>query len=396
VVVLQSKMAVTDAISQENDLICPPEPTSIEAYRTVIDLAVIIPTFNECDNIPEVIARLDRALQGLAWEAIFVDDNSRDGTGQIVLNYARKDRRIRLLERIGRRGLSSACIEGILASSADWIAVMDADMQHDESILSHMLACAQQQSLDLVVGTRNADHGSMGDFSPKRLMLSRLGEKVSRIVCQCEVSDPMSGFFIASRSFVLECVPHMEKGGFKILVDLFTSSRRPVQFAEVGYTFRERKHGHSKLDANTAIEFLALIINKFTKNILPPRFIVFALVGSIGVITHLTLLALLHIHWRESFFRSQIIATYVAMAENFFLNNSITYRDRSLRGLRLFFGLVTFGIACSFGAWASVVFARALVQSGIPWYAAGVGGIILSSVWNYSITSLFTWQVSEC
>jgi dolichol-phosphate mannosyltransferase len=357
-----------------------------------VDLAVVIPTFNERGNIPELVARLTEALQGLSWELIFVDDDSPDGTSSVLNELARRDRRIRLIHRIGRRGLSSACIEGILATTANYIAVMDADMQHDETILPRMLEVLRQDSLDLVVGTRNAQGGSMGQFGKQRVLLSRLGQKVSNGICRCEISDPMSGFFLCSRSFFFEVVRRLNGGGFKILVDMLASAERPVRLAEVGYTFRSRKHGASKLDINTAVEYLFLVIDKLTGRMMPTRFVAFSLVGLAGVATHQVCLAILLFGFHLHFLAAQIIATYIAMTENFFLNNLVTWRDRSLSGVRLLSGLASFCFACSFGAWANVILARSLLQSGAPWYLAGIAGIILSSVWNYSVSNLFTWQ----
>jgi dolichol-phosphate mannosyltransferase len=358
-----------------------------------LDIAVVLPTLNERQNIDEIIARLEAALNGLHWELVFVDDDSSDGTTDLIRAYARHDPRIRLLHRVGRRGLSSACIEGILATSANYVAVMDADLQHDETILPTMLVASHKDSLDIVVATRNADGGSMGQFCKQRVLLSSLGKKLSRTVCRCDLSDPMSGFFLINRSFFLELVHDLQAGGFKILVDIFASSKRPVRFAEVGFCFRNRKHGVSKLDVSTAVEYLFLIVNKMLGGVIPIRFAVFSLVGALGVATHILCLGVLFHELHVRFYVAQAIATYIAMTENFLLNNLITYRDRSLRGVHLLSGLASFWIACSFGAWANVVFARALLHDGHSWYIAGVAGIIISSVWNYSITNLFTWQM---
>ncbi len=355
-------------------------------------LTVVIPTFNERDNVDELIARLSSALDGVAWELLFVDDDSPDDTAGLITAYARRDPRIRLIRRIGRRGLSSACIEGMLASTASYVAVLDADMQHDETILPLMLARLHRDSLDIVVGTRNAEGGSMGQFSRGRQLLSRFGQTVSQTVCQCPITDPMSGFFVLNRSFFTEVVRGLHGGGFKILVDMLSSADRPVRLAEVGYTFRLRRHGESKLNANTAIEYLFLVIHKLTGGLIPTRFAAFSLVGATGVATHLLVMATLLFGLHQRFFVAQIVATYVAMTENFFLNNLITWRDRSLRRLGLVSGLASFWLVCSFGAWADVYFARTLLQSGIRWYLAATAGIVLSAVWNYSMANLFTWQ----
>ena len=372
-------------------------PAAPSAGRRAADggsplLAVVLPTYNERANIAELLGRLDTALDGIAYELLFVDDDSPDETAALIASHARNDPRIRLLHRIGRRGLSSACIEGILATTAPFIAVMDADMQHDETILPAMLARVHSGGLDLVVGTRNAEGGSMGQFGQSRQRLSRLGRRLSQTVCHCPVSDPMSGFLIVNRAFFLEIAHKLHGGGFKILVDMLSSADRPVRLAEVGYTFGNRRHGESKLDVNTGIEYLLLIIHKLTGGAIPVRFAAFALVGTVGVLSHLLLMTVLvdGAHWR--FLPAQAVATYAAMTENFFLNNLITWRDRSLRGLRLLTGLASFWLVCSFGAWANILFARALLQEGAAWYLAAVAGIVLSSVWNFSMVNMFTWQ----
>ena len=269
---------------------------------------------------------------------------------------------------------------------------MDADMQHDETILPNMLSRLRSGSLDLVIGTRNAGGGSMGQFRSTRVLLSKLGQSVSRTVCHCETSDPMSGFFLVSRGFFAEVSHHLHGGGFKILVDMLASARRPIRMNEVGYTFRERRHGTSKLDAGIATDYILLVIDKLTGRFIPVRLAAFSLVGAAGVVTHLACLAILTYGFHCRFIEAQIIATYLAMTENFFLNNLITWRDRKLKGMMLLSGMASFWLACSFGAWANAIFARALYQSGAPWYLAGVAGITLSSIWNYCISNLFTWQ----
>jgi dolichol-phosphate mannosyltransferase len=355
----------------------------------------VLPTYNERDNIPEVISRLESALAGLAWEAIFVDDDSPDGTSETVLAFARQDSRIRLIQRVGRRGLASACIEGMMATSASCLAVMDADLQHDETVLPQMLTRLRQESLDIIVGTRNAEGGSMGQFRRSRVWLSRIGQKISHSVCCCELSDPMSGFFILRRSFFNEVVRDLQAGGFKILVDLLASSRRPVRIGEIGYTFGVRRHGVSKLDVVVGIEYLSFILNKRIGAFIPVQLTLYLLVGAFGLFTHLLSLLILTHAYHVHFVAAQITATFIAMAENFFLNNVVTYRDRRFRGPRLVTGFARFVLACSFGAWANVIFARALLESGAQWYLAGLAGIVLGSVWNLSISSLFTWQTQR-
>jgi dolichol-phosphate mannosyltransferase len=357
-----------------------------------IDLAIVVPTYNERGNVPELIARLQSVLRGFEWELIFVDDDSPDGTSELIREYASRDRRIRLLHRIGRRGLSSACIEGMLATPAQTIAVMDADLQHDESILPEMVDRLRSEKLDVVVATRNSEGGCMGDLAPTRVKLSTLGKKISSFVCGCDVSDPMSGFFVISRAYFHRVVERLQDGGFKILVDILASADRPVRVGEVGYRFRNRTWGESKLDANAAVECLFLIVNKLLGGFVPSRFAAFALVGASGLAVHLFCLAFLFRVEHLGFDASQVLATFAAMTVNFFLNNLITYYDRRLRGARMWAALATFWVACSFGVLANVSSAHSLLRLQLPWYLAGLAGAAVSSVWNYAANQILTWQ----
>ena len=375
------------------DAISPPAGGSSAetAGRAALEVAIVLPTYNERANVSLVIARLTEALAGLSWQAIFVDDDSPDGTAQEVAAYARVDPRIRLIHRVGQRGLASACIDGMLATDAPFVAIMDADLQHDATILPRMLARLQEESLDVIVATRNGEGGSMGEFGQRRVLLSRLGQKIGHIVCRSDISDPMSGFFMLRRSFLLGVVPRLQRGGFKILVDILASSRRPVRAGEIGYTFGARCNGESKLDVFVGIEYLSLIFNKLLGGFLPTRMGLFLLVGGLGVLTHIVALVSFREIFHTRFVTAQVIATILAMIGNFYCNNIITFRDRRLRGIHVLTGLIRFVVACSFAACANVLMARWLWHSGIPWYLAGLAGIVLGSAWNLCVSTQLTW-----
>lgn len=356
------------------------------------EIAIVIPTFNEKENVQEVIRRLDRVLSRHAWEVIFVDDDSPDGTSDAVRCIASFDPRVRVIQRIGRRGLSSACIEGMLSTSAEYIAVMDADLQHDEKILPAMLEKLEFEELDIVVGTRNSCGGSMGDFAAERVLLSRVGSWASRTISHCRVTDPMSGFFLLRRSFLLEVVRNLDGRGFKILLDLLASSARSVRLGEVGYRFRPRRNGESKLDLRTGFDFLVMLISKMSAGFIGTRFASFGLVGTIGLCLHFAVLVLLYRVFGLGFELAQSWATMAAMIGNFFLNDLFTYRDRRLKGAYKLFGLLAFCTGCSFGAIVNVSFAEMLHRAGSPWFVAGLAGNIVSAGWNYSVSTLFTWR----
>lgn len=361
----------------------------------VLELAVIIPTYNEQANVQGIVDRLDRVLAGISHEIIFVDDDSPDGTSETVRKIAQSRRDVRILRRVGRRGLSSACLEGMLSTAAPYVAVMDGDLQHDESILPKMLLQARQEQLDIVIASRHTEGASMGDFAAERVRLSNLGLKLSRLVLHTTVSDPMSGFFLADRRFIDEAIYRTSGVGFKLLVDLLASSRRPVKLAEVPYTFRSREAGQSKLDLMVSFEYLSLVLDKLTGGLLPPRFAMFTLVGSAGVGVYLASLGLLYSYWHASFQTSQVAATLLAMTANFLLNNLFTYRDARLRGIRLLTGLVTFYAACAVGSAINLSVSGALLRHGLPWILSGLVGLAISSVWNYGVTSVTTWRAKR-
>jgi dolichol-phosphate mannosyltransferase len=269
---------------------------------------------------------------------------------------------------------------------------MDADLQHDESILSQMLQTIRSENLDIVVASRNMPGGSLGEFAAERAQLSSIGARLSRLACRCAVTDPMSGFFIVEAQFFRDTVGRLTGTGFKILVDILSSASRPVRLREVPYRFQSRQHGESKLDLNVELEYLYLLIDKLIGRYVPTRFVLFVMVGSLGVVVHLAILALLYILGHKSFTLAQSGATFGAMTFNFFLNNAVTFRDRRLKGRRLLVGLFTFLLVCSLGAFLNVSFADFLLQHRVPWLLAGIIGAGISSVWNYGVNTVLTWR----
>ncbi len=355
-------------------------------------LTVVVPTFNEAANVTPLVERLDAALAGVSWEVVFVDDHSPDNTARRVRELARQHPRVRCLERLGRRGLGSACIEGFLASSASYVAVMDADLQHDETLLPRMLDVLKAGTQDLVIGSRNAPGGSHPGLTPRRARLSRLGARLGRVVLPTGLEDPMSGFFMISREAFERCVPRLSGIGFKILLDIMTSSPEPLRYEELPYGFRPREAGTSKLDQRAVWDYGMLLLDKLVGRWVPVRFAAFALVGGSGVLVHMAVLFALYQAMAVSFVFSQIAATIVAMITNFTINNVITYADKRLHGAAWFRGLISFSVVCSVGAIANVGIASLLFGQETYWALAGFAGILVSAVWNYSVTKLYTWK----
>ena len=356
-------------------------------------LAVVVPTFNEAGNVGLLYERVAAALDGVAWEMIVVDDNSPDGTADAVNALSRQYGNIRCLRRIGRRGLSSACIEGICATAAPLAAVMDADHQHDETVLPAMLAAAADA--DLVIASRFVgDASAAGGLSKRRLQASRAATRLSALVAGRQVSDPMSGYFLIRRSVFDAVAPRLSAEGFKILLDLMVTAGRAgvaLRIAEIPYAFRPRHAGESKMSPLIGLQFLGLFVSKLSGGVLPASFLMFALVGATGIGVHLLLLSLLS-GAAAPFLVAQALATLGAMTWNFFLNNTLTYPDRRLRGKRMWLGLAGFCLVCSLGAIANLSVASLLYQARQATLVAGLAGALMSSVFNYAVTRVVTWR----
>lgn len=365
-------------------------PAQISRSAMSAELTIVVPTFNERDNVELLIARLDVALRGIEWEVLYVDDDSPDGTAAKVCELAQTDPRVRCLQRIGRRGLSTAVIEGMLASSAPYLAVIDADLQHDESLLPQMLAAIKAEELDVVIGSRHVAGGGVGDWDRRRVTISGFAARLARLIIAAELTDPMSGFFMISRPAFERAVRRLSGQGFKILLDLFASTPVAYRFKEIPYVFSQRQHGESKLDSLAIWEYLMLLLDKLFGRYVPVRFVSFAAIGGSGVVVHFPTLyfALKAVEFPVA----QALATVVAMTSNFVLNNMLTYRDRRLVGRRFVTGLGSFYAVCSLGAVANVGIASAAFAHHYTWWLSGLAGAAVGVVWNYAVSSVFTWH----
>ena len=361
-----------------------------------LQLAVVVPTFCERANVAALVAKLDAALAGIGWEVIFVDDNSPDDTAGAARDLGAADPRVRVIQRIGRRGLSSACVEGMCATAAPVVAVIDGDLQHDETLLPRMLAAlAANPALDLVIGSRFVAGGGLGEWDRERVAKSALATRLSRRVLKADLSDPMSGFFMIRTALVRTLAPTLSAIGFKILLDIMTASPRPLAFLELPYVFRTRAVGESKLDYVVAMEYLIALYDRMFGKVVPVRFVMFAGIGALGAAVHLSILKLFLDGVGLAFLAANIIAAATAMTFNFFLNNALTYRDRRLRGAKAMLdGWVSFCAVCSVGAVANVGVAEFLHQAEAAsgaWALPALAGIAVAAVWNFALSSRFTW-----
>ncbi|MFL6766480.1 MAG: glycosyltransferase family 2 protein [Sphingomicrobium sp.] len=361
------------------------------AREAPLELSVVIPTLNEAGNVEPLLEKLGIALAGIEWEAIFVDDGSTDGTPELLTRIAQSDRRVRMIRRIGRRGLSSAVVEGALASTTPIVAVIDADLQHDERILPELYRSIAAGGHELAIGTRYAGNGSTGEWDAARLKISRFATALASPIMKTRLSDPMSGLFAVRRNVLLEAAPRLSNVGYKILLDLVASTQRPLKVAEVGYTFGTRVAGESKLDEMVALEYVELLLDKTIGRFVPVKLVQFGAIGMLGVGIHLTLLDLALTTLGFTFAWSQATAVLGAMTFNFALNNRFTYRDRQLMGFAWVGGLLSFYLVCSLGAVANVGIGSLVYEQFHGWWMAGIAGAIVGSVWNYVASGWLTW-----
>jgi dolichol-phosphate mannosyltransferase len=360
--------------------------------RPAPELAIVVPTFQERENVPELIERLRSLLAECDWEIIFVDDDSPDGTAALVRGIGENDRRVRCIWRIGRRGLAGACLEGMLATQARYVAVMDADLQHDEAMLVPMLERLRAGDVDLVVASRYEAGGSAASLGRARLTMSRLATRIACAVVGAKVSDPLSGFFMIRRDTLEKLAPALSPEGFKILFDIVATARGRLAIAELPFVFRGRVKGESKVDVRTAIDYAALVVAKLSNDAISFRFILFCLVGLTGVGIHMAALQVALLTAGLPFATAQAIATVCAICWNFVLNNAFTYRDQRLTGWPFLRGLVRFQIVCGVGAISNVGIASLIYGQYGGWWLAGLAGALMGAVWNYIVSAAWVWK----
>ena len=360
----------------------------------MLDLAIILPTLNERGNLAPLVERIVAAMgSGIGWEVIIVDDDSRDGTADEARALALIDARVRVIQRIGRRGLASAAIEGFCATAAPFVAVMDADHQHDPALLPAMLASLRAGEAEVCVASRFMPGASTAGWdAPERERLSAFANRVARRLTGVELSDPMSGYFMLPAATARALVPRLSGIGFKILLDLLATSDRPLRVKEFPLQFAARRTGESKLDRAILFDFLAGLYDKSLGRVIPTRFALFGTVGGLGVVVHFAVLTALLFAFDERFAIAQTAAVLVAMSFNFWLNNWLTYRDQRISGAGpLLRGWAGFCATCAVGGFANVAVATLLDGRGLFWALAALAGILVGSVWNYALSSRFVW-----
>lgn len=377
-----------------------------------IHVTVIIPTYNESENIRELLPRVQEVLSSIPHEIIVVDDNSPDGTWEVVEQYASENPDVRVIRRLDDRGLSSAVVTGMEVGAGEVFAVMDADLQHDEAILPLLVQAIREDHYDIAIGSRGAEGGSYGEWSKRRRFISWVAARLARLAVPAGIRDPMSGFFAVSRSTFQKSANRLNPRGFKILLELIARNKG-IRIKEIGYTFRNRIHGETKLSGSVIRNYLLALFDLRFGKYISSTFFLYALVGLTGVVVNLTgfligeqLIGLPHITtgflpFLDPLFLSVPFGIQLSIFSNYLLNNYLTFfeyrhrRWKHVRGFFLFESISLFGLLLQFGVFQLLHvngFLQGILDEQTRQFVNNGIGIVAATASNYYLNLNLTWK----
>jgi len=372
-----------DSISSQ--ALLAPLPESEAVVRPAPEIGVVVTDVADRDDVARLVARLSHALAGLDWEVIFVGDAAADGAAAAARKLGETDSRVHGLRRVGRRGLAGACLDGMLASGARYLAVMES--HHDAALLAVMLDRLRKGGVDTVVAT------SRPTALQADTARTRWSAKIVQKMVGADLNDPMSRFFMIQRHAFEELVPALSSQSISILLDLLLASRGRLRIAELpSAAFGGGQQ--AVLDPAMVFEFAGLVVARLSHDTVSIRFLMFCLVGLTGVGIHMAILRLGLLSAGLPFAAAQTAAAIGAMVWNFNLNNLFTYYDQRLTGRAFLSGLIRFQFICAIGAISNIGVASFIYNGDRNWWVAGLGGVLMGAVWNYAVTSVFVWRKS--
>lgn len=374
-------------------------------------VSVILPTYNEAENVPIIVEKTATALAQIPYEIIIVDDNSPDRTWQVAQRIAEQDPHVHMIRRLNERGLSSAVITGMNAARGQCLAVMDSDMQHDEAALPDLVHAIMIENYDIAIGSRGVEGGSYGDFSRKRRFISWVAASMARIILPMHVRDPMSGYFVVAREIFQECVERINPVGFKILLE-FIGRNPEAKVKEVGYKFRRRIHGETKLSGSVIKNYLVALWDMRFGRFISSTFLLYSLVGSFGVLVNLGGLFLgeylglpeIKTGWPVigTFVLSVALGIELSIISNYIMNNWVTFFDVRHRGFKANArAILLFHLISSLAGLVQLGVFQLLYENGfLSEYLEGrllkavldSIGILVALTTNYYLNINFTWQ----
>ena len=375
-----------------------------------IDISVVIPTYNEAENLPMLVEKLSLVLKDFSYEIVVVDDNSPDKTWEVADNLS-SQYPVRMIRRFTEKGLSSAVMVGMASSHGKIFTVIDADLQHDERIIPKMYDALTKSGADIAIGSRAVLGGSYGDWSKRRRFMSMVATTMAKTLLRVKITDPMSGFFSITRECFNKTAEKINPRGFKILLE-FVGRNKDLKIKEIGYTFRNRVFGETKLSASEIRNYLiALYDIRFGKYI-PPIFFLYSLVGVSGVFVNLSFfklgefLGFPRIYTGISEFIDPVYTAVpfgyqMAIFTNYYLNNTFTFYEKRKKGFRAFLaGFLMFQLVSLFGLFIQTGVFQLLHINGFlygafaeEWRALfnNACGIVVALVSNYYLNMNFTW-----
>lgn len=354
-------------------------------------ISVIIPTYNEKDNIVPLIERLSKTFDGLNFEILLIDDNSKDGTIDVAAGLASKYP-VKVLVRTHERGLATAVLHGFQYAQGSIIGVMDADLQHPPEINADLLK-AVEHGADMAIASRYVKGGGCPNWGLVRRIISKGALTLAHIFLPTtrSVKDPMSGFFMFKRESMGE--NKLRPIGYKILLEMLVMGKFQ-NIVEVPFIFEDRSSGRSKMKARQQIDYLRHIFSLMRREGELLRILKFVGVGLCGTIINEGLLWLLTQFGGLAFYYSALIAIEASIITNFTLNDYFTFADRRTGKTKSFLSrLLKFNITCAAGAaiqWGLLLLFTEVF--GLYYLLSNLIGIVVAFIWNYVLNIAWTWK----
>lgn len=385
--------------------------TSPGSHETVVPaVSVITPTFNEADNVPILVDRIHRALGELPHEIVIADDDSPDRTWEVAERLAADDPSIVVMRRFHDPGLSASVLDGMSVARGETLAVIDADLQHDPSILPQMVDVVRRGDADVVVGSRSTSGGGYGDWSAGRRVVSWIATLIARVLLRVPVSDPMSGYFVVARGTYERTAPHINPRGFKILLE-FIGRDRSLRVQEIGYEFSNRVHGETKLNRSVIRSYLLGVAELRVGRQINPTFVLYALVGMVGLaVNSLAFWAAERVGFPmvdtglndeiDPIATSFLFSVQLSILVLFVLNNQFTFWEHRYRGWAAVPAFAVYEVMSLVGTGVHVAVFTFLQESGFLLSFLGGStrvvhnliGAVTALIMNWYLNTTYLWR----
>lgn len=362
----------------------------------MVETSIIIPTLNEAQNISILISKIKKTMEGNNYEIIVVDDNSEDGTWAIADKLLKEDSNGFCIKRMHRNGLSAAVVEGMSQASGDYLIVMDGDMQHDETIIPKIVEKLKSENTDICVCSRNLlKEDGYGDLTLYRKFISKSAIFLFHTMTGKNLTDPVSGFFGIKKPIFDKNLQKINPTGFKILLE-FIKSTPPSKITEIGYQFKKRVYGHTKLTIDVSIEYLLALIDMRFGWLIPIKFVKFGVVGFFGsLINYFSFINFIYL--TQDLLLSAIISVQLGILWSYFCNNFFTFSEQRFRGKKLFLGLIVYEFLSLYGLTIQYLISRNLLDyygdnlENLTYFIYAIA-VLGGSIVNFLIHSNVTWK----